>query len=61
MGEQVYVVGKDTPEGFYEIQGIYTDKQVAINNSRIGWWIGAIPLNVPLPDETIEWDVEHVV
>jgi hypothetical protein len=39
-------------EGSFEIQGVFTDENLARANMKTGWAIHRIPVNVALPEET---------
>jgi hypothetical protein len=44
-----------------EFQGVYDDKEKAINACKNElWWIGIANLNEALPDESCEWN-EYIV
>ncbi|WGH49656.1 hypothetical protein [Alishewanella phage vB_AspM_Slicko01] len=60
--KDVWVVGNDVvydEDHTWEIQGIYSSEALAVQNCKLGWWVGSIPLNTPLPDETTRWDVYY--
>jgi hypothetical protein len=58
--ENVWVLGcwvDDT----WEIAGIFTSREEALAAGKAGWFVGPIPLNTPMPSETVPWpDLELV-
>ena len=62
---EVWVVGRypdDESAGMWELQGIFTDRDTAWEFAEPGWWLGPVPLNTPLPTESVPWpQVKYVL
>lgn len=56
----VWVVGR-WGESQWELQGIYTNRDLAQSNALKGWFVAPVPIDKPLPEEAIDWPELQVV
>ena len=56
---QVWIVG--TPQALvpddepWQIQGVYTSQELAEEHAEVGWFIGPVLVDTPLPVDPTEW------
>lgn len=58
--EKIWVVGQYLGRYIWELQGVFTEKKKALDAClNQNYFIIEVPLNHPLPDETIEYEPEY--